>query len=152
MSDEQATADAEAADVLKTYYAARAAEYDSWYLRRGRYARSPEADAAWAADLEAAASWLNGLHMRGDIVELAAGTGWWSTHLAKKGLVALYDANAEPLDIAQQRLAERGQLVQVAEIAVRDAWERHDDGALLLARSGAVRSHTRPRLDSLVCR
>lgn len=40
------------------YYAARAEEYDDWYLRRGRYSHGPAADADWRADLESAAAWL----------------------------------------------------------------------------------------------
>jgi hypothetical protein len=35
------------------YYAARADEYDDWYLRSGRYSHSPVDDAAWQSDLEA---------------------------------------------------------------------------------------------------
>src|SRR5665647_1829097 len=38
-------------DELSTYYAARAAEYDDWFLRKGRYSRGVIADAAWAADM-----------------------------------------------------------------------------------------------------
>ena len=39
---------------LVAYYEARAAEYDDWYLRRGRYARGPIHDAAWNAELDGA--------------------------------------------------------------------------------------------------
>ena len=38
------------------YYRARAGEYDSWWLRQGRFDRGAEANAAWfaeAAELEA---------------------------------------------------------------------------------------------------
>ena len=44
---------------------------------------------AWAADLVAAAAWLDALPMRGEIVELAAGTGWWSTTRAQGRAVGL---------------------------------------------------------------
>jgi len=57
------------------YYAARAEEYDDWYLRRGRYSHGPAADADWRADLESAAAWLAARPFHGRIVELAAGTG-----------------------------------------------------------------------------
>ncbi|HEY8800975.1 MAG TPA: hypothetical protein VIM20_10295, partial [Candidatus Limnocylindrales bacterium] len=67
------------------YYAARAGEYDDWYLRRGRYERGPIHDAAWHAELDAAGGWLDRLPLAGRIVELAAGTGWWSPLLASKG-------------------------------------------------------------------
>ena len=41
---------------------------------------------------------------RGEIVELAAGTGWWSPLLASKGELSLYDAAPAPLDRARERL------------------------------------------------
>ncbi len=72
------SAERDAEAELLAYYEARAPEYDDWYLRRGRYSRGPIGDMAWQADLDAATMWLDGLPMSGEIVELAAGTGWWS--------------------------------------------------------------------------
>ena len=43
------------------------------------------ADVAWHADLDTATLWLDRLPISGEIVELAAGTGWWSPLLAQKG-------------------------------------------------------------------
>jgi demethylmenaquinone methyltransferase/2-methoxy-6-polyprenyl-1,4-benzoquinol methylase len=106
--------------VLRSYYAARAPEYDDWYLRRGRYSHGPEADAAWNADLEAATHWLGSLPITGEIVELAAGTGWWSARLAGRGELWLYDAVAEPLERAAERLRAQGLR---AHVELRDAWE-----------------------------
>jgi len=101
------------------YYAARAAEYDDWYLRRGRYERGPIHDAAWNAELDTAGGWLDGLPLSGRIVELAAGTGWWSPLLASKGELWLYDAAEPPLERARERLVAHGLR---AHIHVRDAW------------------------------
>jgi SAM-dependent methyltransferase len=101
------------------YYAARAPEYDDWYLRRGRYQRGPIHDAAWNAELDGAGAWLDNLPVRGRIVEIAAGTGWWSPLLASKGELWLYDAAEAPLERARERLlAHRLR----AHIHVRDAW------------------------------
>ena len=108
---------------LRSYYAARAAEYDEWYLRRGRYSHGVIADDAWAADLDAATLWLDELPIAGEIVELAAGTGWWSTLLAQKGELSIYDAVPEPLDHARDRLLAHGLR---AHIHVRDAWAEPD--------------------------
>ena len=116
-----ATLDAEAA--LLPYYSARAAEYDDWYLRRGRYARGPIHDAAWNAELDTAGHWLDGLPIRGEIVDLAAGTGWWSTLLATKGELSLYDGNEAPLERARERLIAHGMR---AHLHVRDAWAAPD--------------------------
>jgi demethylmenaquinone methyltransferase/2-methoxy-6-polyprenyl-1,4-benzoquinol methylase len=108
---------------MLAYYEARAPEYDDWYLRRGRYERGPVHDAAWNAELDGAGTWLDGLPIHGEIVELAAGTGWWSPLLAGKGELSLYDINPEPLDRARDRLlAHRLR----AHIHVRDAWDEPD--------------------------
>jgi ubiquinone/menaquinone biosynthesis C-methylase UbiE len=108
---------------LIDYYEARAPEYDDWYLRRGRYARGAIHDAAWNAELDAAGRWLDALPLRGEIVELAAGTGWWSPLLASKGQLSLYDAAEAPLERARDRLlAHRLR----AHLHVRDAWSEPD--------------------------
>ena len=112
-----------AADDLVAYYEARADEYDDWYLRRGRYARGAIHDAAWHAELDAAGRWLDGLPLSGRLVELAAGTGWWSPLLASKGELWMFDAAAAPLERARERLlAHRLR----AHLHVRDAWTEPD--------------------------
>jgi SAM-dependent methyltransferase len=108
---------------MLAYYEARAPEYDDWYLRRGRYERGPVHDAAWDAELDVAGRWLDALPFHGDIVELAAGTGWWSPLLASKGELSIYDAASAPLDRARDRLVAH-QLR--AHIHVRDAWDEPD--------------------------
>ncbi len=120
---EQNVAAAEPHDLdraMVDYYDARAPEYDDWYLRRGRYSHGPIHDAAWQAELDAAGRWLDGLALGGEIVELAAGTGWWSPLLAEKGELSAYDVNEEPLDLARDRLVAHGLR---AHLHVRDAWE-----------------------------
>jgi SAM-dependent methyltransferase len=108
---------------MLAYYEARAPEYDDWYLRRGRYERGPIHDAAWNAELDAAGRWLDALPIQGEIIELAAGTGWWSPLLASKGELSLYDAAAAPLDRARERLLAHGLR---AHLHVRDAWAEPD--------------------------
>ena len=114
-----AAPDADQGRAMIEYYAARAAEYDDWYLRRGRYERGPIHDAAWNAELDTAGGWLDRLPLSGRIVELAAGTGWWSPLLASKGELWLYDAAEPPLERARERLVAHGLR---AHIHVRDAW------------------------------
>ena len=100
------------ADVLDaemvSYYTARAPEYDEWYLRNDRYVHTEVDDAAWRADLDLAASWLDAIQMSGEIVELAAGTGWWSHHLAAKGRLRVCDISPEMIELARSRLRTRG--------------------------------------------
>lgn len=101
---------------------------DDWYLRRGRYSRGPARDLAWHAELDAATTWLDRLPLAGEVVELAAGAGWWSPLLAGKGDLSIYDPSPERLDRARERLVAHRLR---AHIHVRDAWaepERQVDG------------------------
>ena len=110
-------------DEMRAYYAARAGEYDDFYLRRGRYEHGPVHDVAWQTELDQATRWLDDQPLSGEILELAAGTGWWSPLLAQKGRLTISDANREPLAIAVQRL-EAHRLR--AGVVLRDAWEPPD--------------------------
>jgi SAM-dependent methyltransferase len=128
MSEHAATATAVASpaeldQAMIDYYEARAPEYDDWYLRRGRYERGAVHDAAWNAELDAAGRWLDGLPWGGELVELAAGTGWWSPLLASRGELSLYDTSPAALDRARERLVAHGLR---AHLHVRDAWTEPD--------------------------
>jgi hypothetical protein len=132
---------------LVPYYEARAAEYDDWYLRRGGYVHGPIHDLAWQMELDAATTWLDGLPLGGEIVELAAGTGWWSPLLATKGELHAYDAAAAPLDRARDRL--RAHRLR-AHLHLRDAWEPPDRAVDALF-AGFWLSHVpRARLDAFL--
>jgi SAM-dependent methyltransferase len=125
---------------LIDYYEARAPEYDDWYLRRGTYDRGPIATVAWQADLDAATRWLDAQPWSGRIVELAAGTGWWSPILASRGELWCFDAAAAPLALARERLIAHGLR---AHLHVRDAWAEPDAPADGLF-AGFWLSHIRP--------
>lgn len=145
-SSTAATPDDLGAEML-AYYQARAPEYDDWYLRRGRYERGPVHDAAWNAELDIAGRWLDALPLQGEIVELAAGTGWWSPLLASKGELSLYDAADAPLDRARERLVAHRLR---AHLHVRDAWIPADR-AVDAVFTGFWLSHVpRPRLDAFL--
>ena len=132
---------------MLAYYEARAPEYDDWYLRRGRYERGPVHDAAWNAELDAAGRWLDVLPIHGEIVELAAGTGWWSPLLASKGELSLYDAAPAPLERARERLVAHRLR---AHIHLRDAWA-DPDRAVDAVFTGFWLSHVpRGRLDAFL--
>jgi demethylmenaquinone methyltransferase/2-methoxy-6-polyprenyl-1,4-benzoquinol methylase len=132
---------------MLAYYEARAPEYDDWYLRRGRYERGPIHDAAWNAELDVAGRWLDALPIAGEIVELAAGTGWWSPLLAAKGELSLYDGNPGPLDRDRERLVAHRLR---AHLHVRDAWAEPDRGVDAVF-TGFWLSHVpRARLDAFL--
>jgi SAM-dependent methyltransferase len=104
---------------------------DDWYLRRGRFARGPALDLAWHAELDEVTAWLDDQPLTGSIVELAAGSGWWSPLLASKGELSVYDASPEALDRARERLVAHRLR---AHLHVRDPWAEPDrpvDGVVL---------------------
>jgi SAM-dependent methyltransferase len=106
----------------RLYYAERAPEYDDWWFRRGRYELDEEGNASWAADVAEVETALDAFYPRGDILELAAGTGLWTRRLAPSArrLVAV-DASAETLALNHARLGRAADVEYV--VADLFAWE-----------------------------
>lgn len=92
----------------RTYYRARAREYDSWWLREGRFDHGAEANARWFADAAELEAELERFGPSGDVLELACGTGLWTRHLVEhaRRLVAV-DAAPEVLEINRGRVADK---------------------------------------------
>jgi SAM-dependent methyltransferase len=87
------------------YYRERAAEYDDWWLRRGRYDRGPEANARWFAEISTVEAALNRFGPAGDVLELACGTGQWTRRLVPYARrVTALDLSPEVLEINRARL------------------------------------------------
>ena len=89
------------------YYEDRAPEYDDVWYRRGIYDLGPEANRRWfqeTAKLEAA---LDDFAPSGGVLELAAGTGLFTRHIAPHAtrLIAI-DAAASALAINRDRLGD----------------------------------------------
>jgi SAM-dependent methyltransferase len=104
----------------RRYYAARAPEYDDWWFRRGRYTLAADAEAAWFADVAELEAELARFEPRGDILELAAGTGIWTRELLRcADRVTAVDAVPEVLELNR---AKHGPAVDyvVADVL---AWE-----------------------------
>lgn len=89
------------------YYRARAGEYDRWWLRQGRFDRGAEANARWFAETAEAERVLERFDPRGEVLELACGTGLWTQHLARyaERLTAV-DAAEEVLAINRARVGD----------------------------------------------
>jgi len=82
----------------RRYYAERAPEYDDWWFRRGRYAVDAQTEADWFAEVAEVEDALRAFTPRGDVLELAAGTGIWTRKLVRLAdRVVAVDANAETL-------------------------------------------------------
>jgi demethylmenaquinone methyltransferase/2-methoxy-6-polyprenyl-1,4-benzoquinol methylase len=87
------------------YYRARAAEYDCWFRREGRYDRGPAMKARWFNEVELVCQALHEFAPFGDVLDLAAGTGIWTEELARYAdAVTAVDASAEVLAINRKRV------------------------------------------------
>jgi SAM-dependent methyltransferase len=82
------------------YYRARAPEYDDWWERRRGYDLGEQATGAWRADAALLRDALDGFAPRGQVLELAAGTGIWTGELLRHAdRVLVVDAAPEALAI-----------------------------------------------------
>ena len=92
-------------DQQVAYYRARAAEYDEWFLREGRYDRGPEHRAQWFAEVETVRRALAGAINNTDVLELACGTGLWTEQLARENRhVLAVDASPEVIEVNRSRV------------------------------------------------
>jgi hypothetical protein len=64
-------------------------------------------------ELDEVTRWLDTVPISGVIVELAAGSGWWSTLLAEKGELWIYDSDDASLEAARRRLMAHGLLAHI---------------------------------------
>jgi demethylmenaquinone methyltransferase/2-methoxy-6-polyprenyl-1,4-benzoquinol methylase len=85
---------ASAREPLRSYYAARAREYDRIYEKPERQ-----------PDLRAIEEWLPPRFAAKRVLEIACGTGYWTRFIARSAKqVAALDAAQETVDVAQMRL------------------------------------------------
>ena len=91
---------------MATYYRARAAEYDEWFYRQGRFDRGPEANGRWFAEAEEVFAALDALAPDGDVLELAPGTGIWTARLLRHArTITAIDASPEMIAINRAKVA-----------------------------------------------
>ena len=89
------------------YYRARAAEYDEWFLRIGRYDRGEEHSRQWFAEVEVVRKALESSKPGGKILELACGTGLWTKHLVSNATkLTAVDVSPEAIEMNRQRVAD----------------------------------------------
>lgn len=113
---------------LVTYYRLRAQEYDRVYERPERQ-----------DDIRAIASWLGAAVAGRRVLEIAAGTGYWTPIMAATAeSVVATDINPETLDIARSRDYPRGNV----EFRVADAYDPETvDGEFDCVVAGYFLSH-----------
>ena len=91
------------------YYRARAAEYDQWFLRQGRYDHGAAHTASWNREVDEVRAELAELAPLGEALELACGTGLWTWLLADMATkVTAVDASPEVIALNTRRLTEAG--------------------------------------------
>ena len=90
---------------MKAYYRERAREYDEWFYRQGRYSQGPEMDALWFSEADEAFTTLDTLHLTGDVLELAPGTGIWTERLVRTATtITAVDASPEMIEINRAKV------------------------------------------------
>lgn len=115
MSEEDSFEDVVADQIA--YYEARALEYDDWWERRGRYDAGPEHRNAWARDAEELRCWLASLGDLGDVLEIAAGTGNWTRHVAPLARsVHAIDASPSSIEICKMKVGTDNMTVEIADV------------------------------------
>lgn len=91
---------------MRDYYRARAAEYDEWWERKGRFDRGVDANARWFTEQQEVYRALADLAPGGDVLELAPGTGIWTERLlATANTITAVDASPEMIAINRARVA-----------------------------------------------
>jgi ubiquinone/menaquinone biosynthesis C-methylase UbiE len=112
-------------DQQLAYYRARAGEYDQWFLRQGRYDRGPELNRRWFEEVRTLVGALDAFAPRGDVLELACGTGLWTERLAARAThITAVDGSPEVLALNRERLRTVAGAVDVTHVeADLFAWE-----------------------------
>lgn len=115
---------------MRMYYRERAREYDEWFYRQGRYSQGNEMDARWFAEANEAFTALDTLHLSGDVLELAPGTGIWTERLVRMATtITAVDASPEMIEINRAKVnSDRVSYVQADLFSWQP--ERTYDGVL----------------------
>ena len=110
-----------------SYYRARAAEYDDWWFRRGRYDYGPEWNARWFAEVAEVESALERFGATGDVLELACGTGLWTQHLVRTAArLTAVDASPEVIELNRARVGDDAAEYVQADIFELQLPDRYD--------------------------
>jgi len=90
------------------YYRERAAEYEQFYTRQGRYDHGPRTNQNFLSDLAVLQQFVASQKGLGDVLEFACGTGYWTQELVKNASsLTAVDGAPEMLAIAKGRTASK---------------------------------------------
>ena len=97
--------DDELLEEQRSYYRARAPEYDHWWRRQGRYDRGEDEAREWLQQVARVEEALAAFGATGDVLELAGGTGWWTARLAASANhLTVVDSSPETLALNRERV------------------------------------------------
>ena len=109
------------------YYRARAAEYDQWFLRQGRYDRGPQVNQRWHKEVALIRAALDDFQPQGEVLELACGTGLWTQQLARHASdILAVDGAAEMLALNRERMQHASVQYEQADIFAWSTSRRFD--------------------------
>jgi SAM-dependent methyltransferase len=109
--------DDEVLEEQRSYYSARAPEYDEWWQRRGRYDHGEGDAQEWQHQIAEIDAALSDFEASGDVLELAGGTGWWTKRLAATAeRLTVVDASSETLALNLERVQRTDVEYVVADI------------------------------------
>jgi SAM-dependent methyltransferase len=101
----------------RSFYRARAPEYDEWWQRRGHYDRGEEQLLEWQRQVAALDAALDAFRPMGNVLELAGGTGWWTTRLAETAdRLTVVDSSPEALALNRERVGRPDVRYDVADL------------------------------------
>ncbi|HEX8522556.1 MAG TPA: class I SAM-dependent methyltransferase [Tepidisphaeraceae bacterium] len=117
-------------DVLEemiAYYRQRAAEYDEWWDRRGRYDRGEVCNKQWFDERAAVFAAFDAVPLTDHVLELAPGTGIWTQRLVNKAAkITAVDASEEMIAINRARIASPKVNYLVADLFQWEPTETYD--------------------------
>jgi demethylmenaquinone methyltransferase/2-methoxy-6-polyprenyl-1,4-benzoquinol methylase len=101
----------------KSFYRARAPEYDEWWQRRGHYERGDQELVEWQHQVGILDAALDAFGARGKVLELAGGTGWWTQRLAETAdRLTVVDSSPETLALNRERVGRPDVHYEVADL------------------------------------
>ena len=111
----------------RSYYRARAPEYDEWWQRRGRFDRGDEQLLEWQRQVAVVDDALASFGAKGSVLELAGGTGWWTERLAHTAdRLTVVDSSPEVLALNQDRVGRSDVNYVVADLFDWHADSKYD--------------------------
>jgi ubiquinone/menaquinone biosynthesis C-methylase UbiE len=111
----------------RSYYRARAPEYDEWWQRRDRYDWGEEQLLEWQRQVAVLDDALTAFGATGSVLELAEGTGWWTERLARTAdRLTVVDSSPEVLALNRERVGRSDVNYVVADLFDWQADSRYD--------------------------